>query len=209
MSPKAVLPEEQKVSEVSLTDLETAVDPRQEDPEEDEANETQWAVGERALVIPTAQCDPCDPKFGKRILLGLGVPKTRFIGNMVILRRHPLIVLGPYWLMLVFVTFPLVVLGPAVVAVIWCSRFHFAVQLAYAANVAIVFGALLSTALRDPGLLQRRPTAPAPDWNWNDQAQTFKPPGARYCPWCDVVITHFDHTCPWTGTGIVSSLVMA
>ena len=39
--------------------------------------------------------------------------------------------------------------------------------------------------------------------NWiSTQARTYKPPGARYCDWCNAVFYEFDHTCPWTGTAI-------
>jgi len=221
----APLSTEQKVSELSLTDLERAREPKQEDdapasprptaeeeqpsqakpppPERSSSSSSEYAVGERALAMPSSGCDPCDPRFGKKLLLSAGASKRRFAGNMVLLRRRkPTLIMGPYWLMLVFVTFPLVVVGPAMVAVFWCAKLDPWIQASYAAVALVVAGALLSTGLRDPGVLTRHPTAPANDWNWNDQAQTFKPPGARYCPWCDCVVTNFDHTCPWTGTAI-------
>ena len=53
----------------------------------------------------------------------------------------------------------------------------------------------LSQAPKDAG-------AGGTTWTWNDQARTFKPPGARYCPIADAVFEDFDHTCPWTGTAI-------
>ena len=39
-------------------------------------------------------------------------------------------------------------------------------------------------------------------WRWSDQAQTYRPPRSSYDRDCGVVIEEFDHTCPWTGTGI-------
>ncbi|KAJ1448696.1 hypothetical protein M885DRAFT_538269 [Pelagophyceae sp. CCMP2097] len=133
-------------------------------------------------------------------------PRNRFIGNMLVLvydsRGDPVVVLGPYWMMLMFVTLPMAVLFPALVAWFWCIQLHLAVQLSYAACVGLELAALLSTGCRDPGLVRRALTAPHPSWTWNDQARTFKPPGARYCSWCECCFVDFDHTCPWTGTAI-------
>ena len=78
------------------------------------------------------------------------------------------------------------------------------VQVVYACIVAFTFAALLSTATRNPGMLPRFDAVPecAMAWTWNDQAKTYKPPGSRYCNWCDATFLDFDHTCPWTGTAI-------
>lgn len=40
------------------------------------------------------------------------------------------------------------------------------------------------------------------DWRWSDQAATYRPPRSVYDRDCGLVIEEFDHTCPWTGTGI-------
>ncbi|KAL7577586.1 hypothetical protein ACA910_015111 [Epithemia clementina (nom. ined.)] len=39
-------------------------------------------------------------------------------------------------------------------------------------------------------------------WRWNDQALTYRPPGARFDPEVQAVVEQFDHTCPWVGTAI-------
>jgi palmitoyltransferase ZDHHC9/14/18 len=41
-------------------------------------------------------------------------------------------------------------------------------------------------------------------WIWNDQADSYKPPGAVYASDAKVIIKEYDHTCPWTGTAIGS-----
>lgn len=146
--------------------------------------------------------DVCEPSFGRRICC---LPS---LGNMIVLIQRngrPVVVVGPYWTMLVFVTTPLAVIGPTLVAILWCSRLHIAIQATYAAVVLATATALYSTALRDPGLHERTSVAQDDTWTWNDQARTFKPPGARYCPWCDAVFLNFDHTCPWTGTAIAKN----
>ena len=49
-----------------------------------------------------------DPNFGRLLLERYGVPRERFVGNMLVLARdargRPTAMLGPYWTMLVFVT---------------------------------------------------------------------------------------------------------
>jgi hypothetical protein len=49
-----------------------------------------------------------DPNFGRLLLERYGVPRERFVGNMLVLARdaqgRPTATLGPYWTMLVFVT---------------------------------------------------------------------------------------------------------
>ena len=167
-----------------------------------------FATDPHWVTPPGAAWDVTDPSFGRLLLTRCGVARDRFVGNMVVLRRGadgaPRVVLGPYWTMLVGATAPLVAAAPALVIALWCARLHAGVAAAYGCAAAAACGALASTALRDPGLLRRAERAPddGPAWHWNDQAKTYKPPGARYCTWCDAVFRDFDHTCPWTGTAI-------
>lgn len=167
----------------------------------------EYATGSRQFPGSDEVSDVCDPAFGRHVCCCCGA--GRFVGNMVVLARDRRgriwLIVGPYWTMLVFVTLPLTVVGPALIAALWCSRLHPAIQFTYAAVVALVGIALLSTALFDPGVLIRHHDCPKDNWTWNDQARTFKPPTARYCPWCDCVINHLDHTCPWTGTAIAQN----
>lgn len=177
--------------------------------DEEDYGKLEFATGTRSLPAASDDVvDICDPAFGRR-LCSPCCSKSRCVGNMLILLRNrrgkPIVIVGPYWTMLVFVTLPLSVIGPALVATLWCSRLHQGIQLTYAALVAFVAIALLATALRDPGILLRHASAPDETWTWNDQARTFKPPNARYCPWCDCVLESFDHTCPWTGTAIAKN----
>ncbi|KAJ8603953.1 hypothetical protein CTAYLR_008257 [Chrysophaeum taylorii] len=155
----------------------------------------EFATGNRSDE-PT---DLCDPNLGRAMCCFPSV------GNMTVIlwrRGSPVFVVGPYWTMLVCVTLPLAVVGPLFVAIFWCARLHIAVQVTYGMLVAALALALASTAFRDPGLLRRHSAAPASTWTWNDQARSFKPPGARYCPWCDAIFENFDHTCPWVGTAV-------
>lgn len=69
---------------------------------------------------------------------------------------------------------------------------------------SLVLLSLFQVACSDPGILYRHSEPPPgqDDWRWNDQAQTYRPAHAKFDPECGVVIQHFDHTCPWTGTAI-------
>jgi len=51
-------------------------------------------------------------------------------------------------------------------------------------------------------VLRRHPDKPKSNWRWNDQARTFRPPGAVYDEDLGLIVVGFDHVCPWTGTGI-------
>jgi len=75
-------------------------------------------------------------------------------------------------------------------------------KIVWAASVLCLVTALSCVAFRDPGILRRHPEKPEPNWRWNDQARTFRPPGACYDEDLGLVVEGFDHVCPWTGTGI-------
>ena len=75
-------------------------------------------------------------------------------------------------------------------------------KIVWALSVLCLVTALSCVAFRDPGILRRHPEKPEPNWRWNDQARTFRPPGAWYDEDLGLVVEGFDHVCPWTGTGI-------
>mmetsp|Transcript_62994 Transcript_62994/g.172802 ORF Transcript_62994/g.172802 Transcript_62994/m.172802 type:complete len:259 (+) Transcript_62994:125-901(+) len=64
--------------------------------------------------------------------------------------------------------------------------------------------ALALTGCRNPGIVRRWPEKPpnCDHWYWSDQVGTFRPPKSQYDGDCGLIIEEFDHTCPWTGTGI-------
>jgi hypothetical protein len=110
--------------------------------------------------------------------------------------------------MLMFVTYPLILgvsLATAIKA-IFVPNQNKALIISWCILTFGLCYALFSVGFRDPGILPKYKTAPksngAGRWRWNDRAQTFKPPLSMYDPDCAVVIEEFDHTCPWTGTGI-------
>jgi hypothetical protein len=82
---------------------------------------------------------------------------------------------------------------------------HIAVVITWALCQAGLFLSLANVAFRDPGILYRHhepPSGEEDSWLWNDQALTYRPGHAKFDPECQVMINHYDHTCPWTGTAI-------
>lgn len=123
---------------------------------------------------------------------GESLPKTRRY------TRPKLVwILGPYWPMLLFVTYPLIlgVSGWTLVSVI--PHVPFLVQLVWTICTVGLIYALAMTAFRDPGILYRHAAPPAQSensWRWNDAALTYRPRGAFYDSDCAVVVQDFDHT---------------
>lgn len=112
-------------------------------------------------------------------------------------RKRPklLCVVGPYWYMNVFVTFPLILGISAWVA--WNNFSHhtsLVIIISWSFCTFLMIFSLLMIACRDPGVLYKHPQQLAPDWRWNDQAKTYRPPKARFDPECQVVVEGFDHT---------------
>lgn len=108
------------------------------------------------------------------------------------------VVVGPFWPMLIFITYPLIFAAswytikliskgtvPLVLVVVWAL-----------CTVSLVVSLAL-TACTDPGILYKYPTPPPQDentWRWTDQAVSYRPRRAQYDPDCAVVVEGFDHT---------------
>lgn len=117
------------------------------------------------------------------------------------------IVVGPYWPMLLLVTYPLIfgISGWTLVRAI--PGKPPLLQLGWTVCTLGLIVALAFTSFRDPGIMYRRRYPPAAarsqnSWRWSDQALTFRPRTAVYDADTGVVVEGFDHTCPWTGTAI-------
>ena len=79
---------------------------------------------------------------------------------------------------------------------------HVALIAVWCTLTFIMILSLSLVACRNPGIMYRQVEMPGEGWLWNDQARTFRPKNAKFDPDCQAVIEGFDHTCPWTGTGI-------
>lgn len=132
------------------------------------------------------------------------------VGNMAVLRerqeraedgetkRRLLIVAGPYWPMLIFVTYPLILGVSTVTLVTVIPKIHPMVAVAWGICTISVILSLALTAFRDPGILPRYESPPPNnngEWRWSDRAHTYRPRGAWYDPDTAVVVEEFDHTC--------------
>ncbi|KAJ8605521.1 hypothetical protein CTAYLR_000059 [Chrysophaeum taylorii] len=113
-----------------------------------------------------------------------------------------LCIVGPFWPFAFSVTYPLVILVSTTVAVVLLPGRSVVTIGLWAFFVLSLLVTLSLTACRNPGILRRHAEQPASSWRWNDQARTFRPPGAVYDDDLGLVVEQFDHLCPWTGTGI-------
>jgi len=139
------------------------------------------------------------------------------------IRRKKLdIVIGPFWPMMVFVTYPLVLivsLWTFFTIIISPKELNFiVVAIWYIFTFGLLFS-LFQVSCRDPGILKRYRKIPKTSkkrfingiipyndnpryWSWNDNTLTYCPRSAVYDSDCACFIEDFDHTCPWTGTAI-------
>lgn len=128
-------------------------------------------------------------------------------GKRIVSRRKIDLVVGPYWPMLIFVTYPLIFGVSFWAAYAGLPGKHPLFILFWFCSTMGLVVALFQTGFRDPGIMLRKREAPNGDanssgWRWNDQALTWRPRGAFYDSDCACVVEKFDHTCPWTGTAI-------
>lgn len=144
--------------------------------------------------------------------------------KQLVRKREIQLVVGPFWPMLLFITYPLIFGVSAFTLYSGVPGKPLYVQIVWALLTLQLIRSLFNTGFRDPGILQRRTKPPrAKDvsdndlttrsigfrwgnengqWRWSDQAQSYRPKNSMYCPDCKVIVEEFDHTCPWTGTAI-------
>jgi len=115
------------------------------------------------------------------------------------------VVVGPYWPMLMLVTYPLI-FGVSIATLLNAiPGKHPAIILFWAACTIGLIYSLAMTSFRDPGILPRYVQAPphsGGNWRWSDRAHSYRPRGAWFDSDTGVIVEGFDHTCPWTGTAI-------
>ena len=112
-----------------------------------------YATNPEPTIAHGAAKDVTDCDYGRLLLRRWGVPKSRVIGNMLILykskRGKPRVMLGPYWTMLLGVTVPLSIIMPALIcAFLLSTKVHIGVQIAYGVIVLWTACALASVSLR-------------------------------------------------------------
>lgn len=138
-------------------------------------------------------------------------------------KRQIDLIVGPYWPMMMFVTYPLIlgVSGLTAFKAIFVPNFNILLVVVWSSFTFGLCFSLFSVAFRDPGILPKYKEIPnAADeggdtrskktsWRWIDSAQSYAPRGASYDPDCAVIVEEFDHTCPWTGTAIGKNNMLA
>jgi len=114
---------------------------------------------------------------------------------------------GPYWPMLVFVTYPLIlgVSGWTLFSKVLVGKLSPMAVLLWTPLTVGLIVSLAFTACCDPGIMYKH-YKPAPQdensWRWTDRAHSYRPRNSYYDADTAVVVEEFDHTCPWTGTAI-------
>jgi hypothetical protein len=112
-------------------------------------------------------------------------------------RPKLLFVAGPYWPMLIFVTYPLILGVSGVTLVTVIPYIHPAIGFVWSLLTIGLIAALALTAFRDPGILPRYENPPPQDdgtWRWNERAHSYRPRNAWYDPDTAVIVEGFDHT---------------
>ena len=143
-----------------------------------------YATNPEPTIAHGAAKDVTDCDYGRLLLRRWGVPKSRFIGNMLILYRSkrgkPRLMLGPYWTMLLDAV-PSIIMPALICAFLLSTKVHIGVQIAYGVIVLWTACAFASVSLRNPGLVERRDSIPMREngkpelaWVWNDQARVWK-----------------------------------
>eukprot|EP00571_Detonula_confervacea_P013124 CAMPEP_0172310204 /NCGR_PEP_ID=MMETSP1058-20130122/11348_1 /TAXON_ID=83371 /ORGANISM="Detonula confervacea, Strain CCMP 353" /LENGTH=372 /DNA_ID=CAMNT_0013022973 /DNA_START=91 /DNA_END=1209 /DNA_ORIENTATION=- len=152
---------------------------------------------------------------------------TKTTTKRLVRKREIQFVLGPFWPMLLFITYPLIFGVSALTMYTGLPGKPWYVQIVWALLTGQLIRSLFNTGFRDPGILARHKDPPpintsgdlddngqpkrkigfrwgneAGPWRWSDQTQSYRPKNSMYCQDCKVVIEEFDHTCPWTGTAI-------
>jgi hypothetical protein len=143
-------------------------------------------------------------------------PSTRT--KRLVRKREIQLVLGPFWPMLLFITYPLIFGVSALTLHSGIPGKPWFVQAGWAILTLLLIRSLFNTGFRDPGILKRHASPPPEQddadggnnhtrrrigfrwgndvgpWRWTDQAQSYRPRDAQYCTDCKVVIEEFDHT---------------
>ncbi len=168
--------------------------------------------GSRAFDYPISR-----PDFH---CLSASVPPPPFIkrqvGRMYVLMERvdddgvPVIqcVVGPCWPM-IFVTLGLVLSISLGLFFGLFNRVEWYIKGPVLGLIVIVVIAYLCTACRNPGIQRLYEKKMGENWTYNDQAQSYRKPGAIYDIESQVIISQIDHFCPWIGTTVAEGNIMA
>ena len=142
--------------------------------------------------------------------------KNKTTIKRLVRKREIQFMLGPFWPMLLFITYPLIFGVSALTLYTAIPGKPIYVQIGWAILTLLLIRALFNTGFRDPGILMRHKNPPPVKddtddenttrrvgfrwgnengpWRWSDPAQSYRPRNSMYCPDCKVIIEEFDHT---------------
>lgn len=158
-------------------------------------------------------------RVGNMVVLWQSTTRTKGPNGEWTTKPKLRLVIGPFWMVPILVTFPLIALFTAFTYFRGNVDENKGVFIAWCLCTGILVLSLCKVSTSDPGILHRYTTSPVnegggntttstttaeeeEEWVWNDQAHTFRPAHARFDSEAQAVVTHYDHLCPWTGTVI-------
>lgn len=123
-------------------------------------------------------------------------------------KREIQLVVGPYWPLLIFITYPLIFGMSAFTLYRGIPGKPLVIQIVWALLTLQLIRSLFNTGFRDPGILSRRMkplsvkekstglrlVRNSRSWKWDYRVQSYRPKNSTYCHDCKVVVEEFDHT---------------
>lgn len=133
----------------------------------------------------------------------------------MIRKREIQFIVGPYWPMLLGITYPLIFGVSGLTLFVGLPNRVWYIKVGWTILTVLLIRALFNTGFRDPGILTRHKDPPENEdedeetprrrvgfrwgteggpWRWSEQAQSYRPRNASYDPDCAVIVEEFDHT---------------
>jgi hypothetical protein len=163
----------------------------------------KWTKLEPGLcIVGSGWLCGCAGRVGNMVVLYETTEQVVLLNGETVTRPQPILVLGPYWQVLVFMTYPLILGVSLAIAILQLRRRNTILIAIWTFMTLVLLVNLALVGCRNPGIMYRYAERPNEDWVWSDQALTFRPRHAKYASECACIIEEFDHVCPWTGTAI-------
>ena len=144
-------------------------------------------VGNMAVLAQTTETveeQICDPSTGSLTTRSRERPKLLWV-------------IGPYWMVNLFITFPLIFGVSGWMLAVRIRNLGLPVIISWSIGTFLMVFSLCMISCRNPGIMYRQPQIPRDareEWRWNDQARTYRTINSKFDPECQVIIEGFDHT---------------
>lgn len=148
-----------------------------------------------------------------------GTASENSSSKRLIRKREIQLIVGPFWPMLLFITYPLIFGVSFFTLKNAIPSKPIPLQIVWGVLTISLIRSLFNTGFRDPGIMKRYKNPPqvdtseeedvdddtrrriafrwhskSPAWRWSDQAQSYRPRNSVYDPDCKCIIEEFDHT---------------